>query len=901
MKKINLLLTLLIFFAFCKEGIYAQNNVSVNPANVLNDVSSKPFGINMNTFTDDDANRPAGARPLRTALTDLGAKFLRFPGGEKSDLYMWSKPPYNDPRTASLARDNANLDWPAADARIWNASAKTWANNNYDFDEFMADCRAVGGEPVIVVAMDGIYKAPFSGSNSLTYDQALEMAWKWVYYANVVKGYNVKYWSIGNETYLDSYAGSKPSYTQYGIDVKAFAQAMKNVDPTIKIGINGGSTSNFNLALAQCASYIDFLDIHTYPCYGFTNYSNYETNNIRPTSIVNAAQNAINALPNASDRNRIFIAMTEISSLGYASGSWDNGNAVNHGLASFDLLAQLANDSRVKFTQYWNTRWVNNNDVTPKPEDALNKNNDLNASGAAISLLFKNVHDKMVGTTSTTSVKTFASYNSTTKALTVFLLNKSQSASATNLSIPNYNANSSVERWVYKGTGVTDINPKYTQQSGISTNNNAINLTLDPASITVLKLTASTAVSCSGTGSILLERYNGISGTTISKLTSASKYPSSPDFTATPTLFEAPSNIADNYGLRMRGYICPPTTGSYTFWIAGDDNVELWLSTNNSVNNKTRIAFHNSWTASRDWNKFSTQKSAAITLQAGTNYYIEALMKEGGGGDNLAVGWAKPGQATTSPSEVIPGTALIPATGTTVVNTCGSVINSSFESDLSGWTGATAAISTSANTGNKAAVLGTADGGMSYSTYITAAPGSSIAFDVYAKVEGGPSWAGVGIDYLNASDVKISQQMFQITTTGYTKYSVTGTAPANTAKILIWAWKSGTVGKLYIDDVCLRINEAAGMGEAEITSENVEVYPNPAKEDVTIVFDLTNNGPATVSLYDQFSKMHIEKKYEAEAGVNRIKLPLENLDAGLYFIKINSRNGSIIKRIMVTK
>ena len=35
-------------------------------------------------------------------------------------------------------------------------------------------------------------------------------------------------------------------------------------------------------------------------------------------------------------------------------------------------------------------------------------------------------------------------------------------------------------------------------------------------------------------------------------------------------------------------------------------------------------------------------------------------MKEGAGGDNLAVGWAKPGQATTAPSEGIPGSSLIP-------------------------------------------------------------------------------------------------------------------------------------------------------------------------------------------------------------------------------------------------
>ena len=57
-----------------------------------------------------------------------------------------------------------------------------------------------------------------------------------------------------------------------------------------------------------------------------------------------------------------------------------------------------------------------------------------------------------------------------------------------------------------------------------------------------------------------------------------------------------------------------------------------------------------------------TQKSAApITLTAGQRYYVEALQKEGGGGDNLAVGWAKPGQSTSAPSEVIPGSVSRPS------------------------------------------------------------------------------------------------------------------------------------------------------------------------------------------------------------------------------------------------
>ena len=91
----------------------------------------------------------------------------------------------------------------------------------------------------------------------------------------------------------------------------------------------------------------------------------------------------------------------------------------------------------------------------------------------------------------------------------------------------------------------------------------------------------------------------------------------------------------------MRGYVTPTTTGDYWFWIASDDNGELWLSTDSNPDNKTRIAYVPGWTNPREWAKYAQQKSALVHLVAGTRYYIEALMKEGGGGDNLAVTWQR--------------------------------------------------------------------------------------------------------------------------------------------------------------------------------------------------------------------------------------------------------------------
>jgi len=164
-------------------------------------------------------------------------------------------------------------------------------------------------------------------------------------------------------------------------------------------------------------------------------------------------------------------------------------------------------------------------------------------------------------------------------------------------------------------------------------------------------------------GSVLRQYWTGIGGAAVTDLTGNANYPNNPSGSDLLPTFEAPTDWADNYGSRVRGYLTAPNTGSFVFWLASDDGGELWLSTNDAPANMKLIASVSSWIGSREWNKLSTQKSAPVNLVAGQKYYVEARQKEAGGGDNLAVGWAKPGQSTATPSEVIPGSVLSPWTG----------------------------------------------------------------------------------------------------------------------------------------------------------------------------------------------------------------------------------------------
>ena len=175
-----------------------------------------------------------------------------------------------------------------------------------------------------------------------------------------------------------------------------------------------------------------------------------------------------------------------------------------------------------------------------------------------------------------------------------------------------------------------------------------------------LSLFATDAFAQSSNG-ILREVYYNISGSAVANLTSAPNFPARPDEEFVENAFEAPSNFAENYGQRMRALLAPPVTGSYVFWISSDDNSVLYLSTDADPAHKAQIASVTSWTNSRQWNTYPSQKSATISLTNGFRYHIEALQKEGGGGDNLAVTWQKPGDPVPANGAApIPGSYLAP-------------------------------------------------------------------------------------------------------------------------------------------------------------------------------------------------------------------------------------------------
>ena len=162
-----------------------------------------------------------------------------------------------------------------------------------------------------------------------------------------------------------------------------------------------------------------------------------------------------------------------------------------------------------------------------------------------------------------------------------------------------------------------------------------------------------------GQGKVLFEYwFGGGVDSNLDNLKAAADFPDNPAQSEWRDGMDRPdyANV-DYFGVRARAFLTPPGTGEYTFWIASDDDSELWLSTDADPANAALVAYVQGWTGLYEWDKYGSQESSLISLAGGQQYYIEALHKEGGGGDHVAVAWQGPDVPVRT---VIAGDYLIP-------------------------------------------------------------------------------------------------------------------------------------------------------------------------------------------------------------------------------------------------
>jgi hypothetical protein len=262
----------------------APVSVTVNARAGLATMPATGLGVN-----DAIWDQQLGTAEVSDLLKAAGVAVRRYPGGSYADIYHWKN----------------------------HTAPGGFVAPNTDFDTFVAGVRRTGAQPMVIANY---------GTGT-----AAEAA-DWVRYANVTKGYGVRYWTVGNENYGNGHYGADweadnhedKSPLEYARNVVEYADAMKAVDPTIKVGavlttpanwpdavVGGGDAGAWNdVVLATAVSKIDYVDVHWYPGGGTAAESLGKTDHIVDAVYLLRQQIARYA---GADASRIGISLTEMN------------------------------------------------------------------------------------------------------------------------------------------------------------------------------------------------------------------------------------------------------------------------------------------------------------------------------------------------------------------------------------------------------------------------------------------------------------------------------------------------------------------------------------------------------------------------------------------------------------
>ncbi len=116
-------------------------------------------------------------------------------------------------------------------------------------------------------------------------------------------------------------------------------------------------------------------------------------------------------------------------------------------------------------------------------------------------------------------------------------------------------------------------------------------------------------------------------------------------------------NVANSYSRRLLGWLIPPVTGEYTFWISSDDSSRFYLGTDETEASKSLLCSLSGSTGFQNFDGNGSQMSDPVTLEAGKAYWFEAQQSEVSGSDHVSVAWQGAGIPTRG---IVAGAYLIP-------------------------------------------------------------------------------------------------------------------------------------------------------------------------------------------------------------------------------------------------
>lgn len=360
------------------------------------------------------------------------------------------------------------------------------------------------------------------------------------------------------------------------------------------------------------------------------------------------------------------------------------------------------------------------------------------------------------------------------------------------------------------------------------------------------------------------------------------------------TVSLTPRTRNELFAFRYTGYVSVPTDGQYTFYLNSDDGSQLFVGSQLVVNNNGLHA--------------ATERSGSIGLKAGL-HALTVTFFEKTGQEVLVASYAGPGLS----KQVIPAAALVQQ----AVNP--GVISAGVYRLVARHSGKALHVPNGSTAEGALLQQLTLNGTSTQAWNIQ--PAGNGAYTLTSQVSNkvltvpnSSTTAGTQMQQQTFVSGALNQQwLIEVLPDGYYRLTsrasnqvldVNGVSLADGAAVIQWPGHGGANQQWKLEPqggTTAVARNASSFSTGRPLLAEVSLYPNPAREYITVSVEAGQSQQVQLEVLDALARRISVTTQALQAGRQEVRLPLDKLPNGLYFVRVQGATERSTQRFVIDK